>query len=68
MQAFLSTPRTLRPGDIFVAIKGNATDGHDYIDQALMAGAAGLIIDGNMRHILDRVDKKLITTKARHCG
>ena len=37
--------RSVRPGMLFVAIKGERGDGHDYIPQALEKGAAG-IIDG----------------------
>ena len=31
------------PGSIFVAIRGNLTDGHDYIKNAIEAGAAAII-------------------------
>ena len=31
--------RTVAPGDIFVAIKGDAMDGHDFVVKALQAGA-----------------------------
>ena len=31
--------RRVRPGDVFVAVKGAAADGHRFIDQALAAGA-----------------------------
>ena len=37
--------RQVRPGMLFVAIKGERVDGHDFIPQAKAAGAAG-IIDG----------------------
>lgn len=37
--------RTLQPGDIFVALKGEALDGHSYISQALSKGAAACIVD-----------------------
>ncbi len=37
--------RQVKPGMLFVAVKGDRSDGHDYIPQALAAGAAG-IIDG----------------------
>ncbi len=37
--------RQVKPGMLFVAIKGERVDGHDFIPQALSAGAAG-IIDG----------------------
>ncbi|GAA0774203.1 UDP-N-acetylmuramoylalanyl-D-glutamyl-2,6-diaminopimelate--D-alanyl-D-alanine ligase [Roseibium denhamense] len=32
--------RSLQPGDAFVAIKGDRLDGHDYVAQALEAGAS----------------------------
>jgi UDP-N-acetylmuramoyl-tripeptide--D-alanyl-D-alanine ligase len=37
--------RTLEPGAIFVALKGNNFDGHDFIDHAIKAGAAAAIVD-----------------------
>ena len=37
--------RQIRPGMLFVAIKGERVDGHDFIPQALAQGAAG-VIDG----------------------
>lgn len=37
--------RLVKPGMLFVAVKGERVDGHDFIPQALAAGAAG-IIDG----------------------
>ena len=36
--------RTLQPGDLFVALMGPQTDGHQHIAAALRAGAAGLIV------------------------
>ena len=35
--------RTIRGGDIFVAVKGTACDGHDFIDQALANGAEYIV-------------------------
>ncbi len=35
--------RTIRDGDIFVAVKGTACDGHDFIDQALANGAEYIV-------------------------
>ena len=37
--------RQVRPGMLFVAVKGEKVDGHDFIPQALEQGAAG-IVDG----------------------
>ncbi|MBI1261196.1 MAG: UDP-N-acetylmuramoylalanyl-D-glutamyl-2,6-diaminopimelate--D-alanyl-D-alanine ligase [Rhizobiales bacterium] len=36
--------RTLVPGDLFVAIRGENSDGHDYVVKALKAGAAAAIV------------------------
>lgn len=35
--------RTLKPGNLFVAIKGENFDGHDYIGQAMSAGACAVV-------------------------
>jgi UDP-N-acetylmuramoyl-L-alanyl-D-glutamate--2,6-diaminopimelate ligase len=37
--------RRVRPGAVFVAMKGGSTDGNRYIDKAIAAGAAGIITD-----------------------
>lgn len=37
--------RTVQPGDLFVAIRGYATDGHRYIDKALAQGAAAVVCE-----------------------
>lgn len=36
--------RTLVPGNLFFAIRGEQFDGHDYIDVALRKGAAGVVV------------------------
>ena len=35
--------RELHPGDLFLAIKGEKSDGNDYIPQAIAAGAVGVL-------------------------
>ena len=35
--------RTTGPGELFVAIKGEANDGHQFISKAIKAGAAGIM-------------------------
>lgn len=37
--------RTVSPGDLFVAIRGEVHDAHDFIDKALDQGAAGLLVE-----------------------
>lgn len=36
--------RSVRPGDLFVALKGERVDGHDFITKAIEAGAAAVIL------------------------
>ena len=36
--------RRIRPGDVFLAIRGNRLDGHDFIAEAVRRGAAGVIV------------------------
>ncbi|MBI2678355.1 MAG: UDP-N-acetylmuramoyl-tripeptide--D-alanyl-D-alanine ligase [Candidatus Koribacter versatilis] len=36
--------RTIKPGDLFFAIKGENFDGHDFVDAALAAGAVAAVV------------------------
>ncbi|HET7059602.1 MAG TPA: Mur ligase domain-containing protein, partial [Nitrospiraceae bacterium] len=36
--------RSLRPGDLFLALRGDRFDGHDFIATALSRGAVGVIV------------------------
>lgn len=45
--------RRVRPGSVFVAMKGGSTDGNRYIDKALAAGALGIITDSS--HTFDHL-------------
>jgi UDP-N-acetylmuramoyl-tripeptide--D-alanyl-D-alanine ligase len=36
--------RTVKPGDLFVALSGPSFDGHDFVARALEAGAAGALV------------------------
>lgn len=36
--------REVGPGDLFIALKGEVTDGHKYLDNAFEAGAAGAVV------------------------
>ncbi|MCB2076377.1 MAG: UDP-N-acetylmuramoyl-tripeptide--D-alanyl-D-alanine ligase [Novosphingobium sp.] len=37
--------RDVRPGDLFFALKGEATDGHRFVEGALASGAAAVVVD-----------------------
>ncbi len=37
--------RRVRPGAVFVAMKGGSTDGNRYVEKAIAAGALGIITD-----------------------
>ncbi len=43
VSAITNDNRKVAPGSIFVAIKGEKSDGHDYIEQALAAGATAVV-------------------------
>ena len=36
--------RTIKPGDLYIAIRGERLDGHAFVGDALKAGAAGLLV------------------------
>jgi UDP-N-acetylmuramoyl-tripeptide--D-alanyl-D-alanine ligase len=37
--------RTVKPGELFIAIRGNQFDGHNFISRAIEMGASGIIVD-----------------------
>lgn len=52
--------RTLQPGDIFVALEGANCDGHNFIEQAVIRGAAGLIVAEQKKACLQKLDKAVL--------
>jgi UDP-N-acetylmuramoyl-tripeptide--D-alanyl-D-alanine ligase len=52
--------RTLRPGDAFFAIKGEAMDGHDFATAAIKAGAALLVVAQGKLPALGRLTAPMI--------
>lgn len=61
--SFSVDTRTLTPGNIFVAISGAHVDGHNFLQQALEKNAAGLFISTDKKHMLDRLDQKVLKNK-----
>src|SRR5947209_16201973 len=44
-EAFSHDTRQLLPGELFVAVRGERGDGHDYLLEAARRGAAGLLLE-----------------------
>lgn len=42
--------REVGPGDLFVALTGESTDGHRFLDQAFAQGAAGALVSADTPH------------------
>lgn len=42
--------REVGPGDLFIALAGEMTDGHRFVDQAFVSGAAGAIVSQPVAH------------------
>jgi len=51
--------RTLQPGDLFVALKGDNRDGHDFVAAAFARGASAALVSRDM----DRVTLKVANTQ-----
>lgn len=47
--------RSIRPGDLFAALRGADFDGHDYIDRALANGAAALLVESPVETAIPQI-------------
>ncbi len=55
ISSIASNSKNVKPGGLFIAVKGFKVDGHDYIDQAFKKGAAAVIAQTNphnLEHII----------------
>src|SRR5438874_8954170 len=41
--------RTIKRGELFVALRGENFDGHNFVEATAVAGAAGAIVDSNWK-------------------
>ena len=48
-QGYSIDSRTLQPGELFFAVKGERLDGHDFVSQALEGGAAAAVVRADRR-------------------
>jgi len=51
--------RQVRPNELFVAVRGERGDGHDYLLNAIQHGASGLLIE---RRIIEKLSQYTLTT------
>ena len=52
--------RTLQPGDLFFAVKGERLDGHDYVEAALAKGAVAAVVEGSQSSRFSDPSKLLV--------
>src|SRR5205807_6587566 len=43
-QGYSIDSRTIQPGELFFAVKGERMDGHDFVEQALQKGAVAAVV------------------------
>ncbi|HWZ19466.1 MAG TPA: UDP-N-acetylmuramoyl-tripeptide--D-alanyl-D-alanine ligase, partial [Ktedonobacteraceae bacterium] len=58
-EAFSHDTRQLIPGELFVAVRGERGDGHDYLLDAVKRGASALLLE---RHVLDSLSEEVQAT------
>ncbi len=45
IDGIVTDSRTIRPGELFVALRGENFDGHDFVESVATSGAAGALVD-----------------------
>ncbi len=68
-----SDSRQVRPGSLFIAVRGFKADGHDYMDQAVKNGAAAVIAEENPKNrdhvvLVDNSRKAMAAVAAEFYG
>ena len=56
--------REVMEGDLFIALPGEAADGHRFVDGAFLRGAAGALVDRSVAHPHVRVDSTVAALDA----
>ncbi|HEY7350355.1 MAG TPA: alanine racemase [Ktedonobacterales bacterium] len=64
--AFAHDSRQIAPGELFIAVRGEHRDGHDFIEEAIQQGAAGVVAEFERfrgyetlhTHIADRMQQQ----------
>lgn len=52
--------RTLKEGDLFVALKGENFDGHDFVCQAIEKGAVGVVVSHKIQGLDDLIKSRSV--------
>lgn len=60
--------RKVVPGCLFVAVKGTAVDGHDFVEQAVKDGAVAIICEELPAHVTGEVDFLMVHNSAEALG
>jgi len=68
ISAIVFDSRKVVPGCLFVAVKGTAVDGHDYIEQAVKDGAVAVICEELPGHTADGADFLMVANSAAALG
>ncbi len=58
--AFSHDTRQLIPGELFVAVRGERSDGHDYLLDAVQRGASGLLVEAEYLNALAEEVQKIL--------
>jgi Alr-MurF fusion protein len=58
--AFSHDTRQLIPGELFVAVRGERSDGHDYLLDAVQRGASGLLVEAEYVNALAEEVQKIL--------
>lgn len=68
ISAIVFDSRKVVPGCLFVAVKGTAVDGHEYIERAVKDGAIAVICEELPAHVVGEVDFLMVANSAVALG
>lgn len=63
LSGFCFDSRKVREGDIFVALKSERADGHNYVEKALESGACGAIVEEDSKIAKEHPELPLLVVK-----
>ncbi len=61
--SFSTDTRSIIPGSVFIALKGKNFDGHDFVRQAFDKGAAGAIVEREVKPAASDKDKNIVVVE-----